>query len=506
MKVLSCQQMRKLEQAAVEHGQTYLGLMEQAGTGAAKVIREQAKRLQKAIVFCGKGNNGGDGFVIARRLQEWGAYITVVLMEGSPATPDAAHMFAQMKQVEVLSFQDEQVFSRLAQADIVVDAVYGIGFRGSMRGEFAPIVEAINQSKAQIFAVDLPSGAQGDSGKVEGSCIRADITITFTSLKPAHVLYPSSDFCGNVVTIPVGIPEELLAESPCVMEVTGKDRISSILPIRMASSHKGTYGTLLSVCGSRGMAGAAIMSGRSALRCGVGLVKMAIPQGIYPILAGAVTEPVFVLLQETRQGTLSRQCKANLLSALSTSSACLIGCGMGCNADTEELVKALLMETQVPIILDADGINAVCAHIDSIKTAGVPVILTPHPGEMARLLHTTIAQVQSERYTCARQFAMDFHAIVVLKGANTLIALPDGKVFVNRTGNPGMARGGSGDVLAGMIGAFVAQGIAPEDAAICGVYLHGLAGDRCAAKFSQVGMLPTDMIQELPSLFLEFGR
>lgn len=505
MKVLSCQQMRELERVSVEQGQTYLGLMEQAGTQAARVIRENGS-IEKAVIFCGKGNNGGDGFVIARCLEEWGSHVTVVLMEGNPTTPDASHMFALMKGVEILPFQDKAVLSRLAQADVAVDAIYGIGFRGSIREAFIPLVEAINQSQAQVFAIDLPSGAQGDSGKIEGSCIRADITITFTSLKPAHVLYPSADFCGRVETVPVGIPERLLEESPCVMKEIDRDQVADILPEREASSHKGTYGTLLSVCGSRGMAGAAVMSGRAALRSGVGLLKLAIPQSIYPILAGALTEPVFTLLYENRQGTLSRQCKADLLSALSGASACLIGCGLGCNVDTQQLVQALLAETKIPIVLDADGINAVCSHIDSIKTAKAPVILTPHPGEMARLLRITTAQVQANRYASAQQFAVDFQAVVVLKGANTLVALPDGRVFVNRTGNPGMARGGSGDVLAGMIGAFLAQGIAPEKAAMCGVYLHGLAGDRCAAKLSQMGMLPTDMIQELPALFLEFGR
>lgn len=506
MKVLSCEQMRKLEQAAVEQGETYLGLMERAGSAAAQVIQEKSACLQRAVILCGKGNNGGDGFVIARRLREQGILVWVILLEGEPATQDAAHMFAQMDGVEVFSYQQPECVGLLEQADVVVDAVYGIGFRGSIRPPYVSLVEQVNRSPAQVFAVDLPSGAQGDTGKVEGSCIRADVTVTFTTLKPAHVLLPASDYCGETVVVQVGIPLKLIEKSPSVMGVTSEELVRRALPVRSSSSHKGTYGTLLSVCGSLGMAGAAIMSASAALRCGAGLVKLALPKSIYPIVAGVLCEPVFVLLNETNKGTLSKQCQARLLCELKLATACLVGCGMGCDSDTQLLVDGLLEQAKIPLVIDADGINALCANIDRLKAAKAPVILTPHPGEMARLVGTTTAQVQANRLECARQFVQEHQVILVLKGANTLVALPDGRVFVNRTGNPGMARGGSGDVLAGMIASFAAQGIAPEDAALCGVYLHGLAGDRCAAERSQMGMLPTDMIRQLPGLFLEFGR
>lgn len=506
MKILSCEQMRALEKAVVHGGATYLNLMEQAGSGAARVIRQRAHVLKNVTVLCGKGNNGGDGFVIARKLQEWGAQVTVLLLEGNPLTEDAALMFDQMEKVEVFSYEQEEAARRLELADVIVDAVYGIGFRGKIREEFEPLIQRVNRSQAQVFAIDLPSGAQGDTGTVEGSCVRADVTVTFTTLKPAHVLYPAADYCGDTVIAQVGIEQDFIHNSPCIMEAADDEWVKKVLPVRASNSHKGTYGTLLSVCGSRGMAGAAMMSGCAALRSGAGLVKMAIPQSIYPMISGALWEPVFAILPENEKGTLSAECKAELLSMLSAASACLIGCGLGCNADTEKLVYSLLTQAKIPLIIDADGINALLVNIDSMKTARAPVILTPHPGEMARLLGVSTAQIQSDRFYCAKSFAMEYHVTLVLKGANTLIAMPDGTVFVNRTGNPGMARGGSGDVLAGMIASFVAQGIAPGDAAVAGAYLHGLAGDRCAAKYSKMGMLPTDLIVELPGLFLKMGR
>ncbi|MCI9273962.1 MAG: NAD(P)H-hydrate dehydratase [Clostridiales bacterium] len=498
--------MRALEQAAVNQGETYLGLMDQAGTAAAQVIKEMACRLQRAVILCGKGNNGGDGFVIARRLREHGVLVSVILLEGEPCTQDAAHMFTKMGEVEVLTYQQPECSDLVQQADVVVDAVYGIGFRGSIQSQYASLIEGVNRCSAQIFAVDLPSGAQGDTGKIEGSCIRADVTITFTTLKPAHVLLPASDYCGKTVVVQVGISPALLDSSPSVMGVIGEETVRRALPVRAKNSHKGTYGALLSVCGSLGMAGAAMLSAGAALRCGVGLLRLAVPKSIYPVVAGVLPEPVYLPLNENNKGTLSKQCQARLQGELGFATACLIGCGMGCNSDTQQLVSGLLDQAEIPLIIDADGINALCANIDRVKAAKAPVIVTPHPGEMARLIGCTAAQVQANRLEYSRKFAQEYRVILVLKGADTLIALPDERVFVNRTGNPGMARGGSGDVLAGMIASFAAQGIAPEDAALCGVYLHGLAGDRCAEECSLTGMLPTDLIERLPKLFLEFGR
>lgn len=503
--VLSCSQMRNLEQKAVDAGATYLSLMEEAGTAAACWILEKYPGLREAAILCGKGNNGGDGFVIARRLCQSGVRVSVLLLEGQPATECARQNFERLQglEAEVLAYDSKEAQTFIAQAEAIVDAVYGIGFRGALREQYVPFFECVNKADAVRFSIDLPSGAQGDSGMVEGVCFQADYTISFTALKPAHVLYPAADYCGEVTVAQVGIPEKLLKKSPYVMEETSLSQVKAALPPRRASAHKGSFGTLLCLCGSVGMSGAAIMSLTAAVRCGAGLVHAAVPESIYPIAAARLSEPVFTLCRENNHGGISRQEKEGVLRLAEKATACLIGCGMGNWEDTRILAEALLSQAEIPLVIDADGINAISAHIDVLKTARAPVIITPHPGEMARLLGISTQQVQLDRLNAAQTVARKYAVVTVLKGANTLVALPDGQVFVNRTGNPGMARGGSGDVLAGMIASFLAQGIPADRAALCGVYLHGLAGDRCAAKLSQTAMTPTDLLCELPSLFLE---
>ncbi len=286
----------------------------------------------------------------------------------------------------------------------------------------------------------------------------------------------------------------------------GLERARAMLHPRDPESNKGSYGRLLCVCGSEGMAGAAIMSTRAAVRCGAGIVDAALPHAIYPIVASQVCEPVFTLLELSGEDVLTQQGEEALRSALQKASSVLIGCGLGKSAASHRLVRVVLEDSSVPVVLDADGINIVSENIDILKTARVPLILTPHPGEMARLLKTEAAEVQKNRETYAREFAKRHRVILVLKGAGTLVAAPDGRLYRNLTGNPGMAKGGSGDVLAGMIASFAARGIEPFEAASCGVFLHGLAGDRCARKYSQTAMLPTDLIDTLPELFREIGR
>lgn len=508
MKVIDCAQMRELERQAVEAGCSYLQLMEQAGMAVAQYVRflwrEQAKT--QVLILCGKGNNGGDGFVAARYLQQWGIKVAVLLADGRPTTGDAQIMLERLdpELTPIFTLEDPQASQWLEQSKILVDAVYGIGFHGKVKEPIVGLFERVNQSAARVVAVDLPSGAQGDSGRVEGVCIQADATITFTALKPAHILYPASDFCGQVEICQVGVPGAFLTQAPSVAEVIDDSQVKACFAPRRLSAHKGSFGTLTCLCGSVGMAGAAVLSTSAALRCGVGLVRLVTVEPIYSIVAGYLREPVFSLFPAGKKGTLSAQDSAPVVKLVQASSACLAGCGMGNNADTQSLVCALLQQTQTPLVLDADGLNALAAHINILKNEKQthrPIILTPHPGEMARLANTTIQWVQENRLECAMRFAKDYGVIVVLKGANTLIASPDGRIFVNRTGNPGMARGGSGDVLAGMIASFLGSGIPAFEAAMCGVYLHGRAGDRCAQRLTQTAMLPSDMVAELPQVF-----
>lgn len=298
---------------------------------------------------------------------------------------------------------------------------------------------------------------------------------------------------------------ESAARLPCA-EGEGLRMLQSMLRPRDAVSNKGDYGRLLCVCGSEGMAGAAVMSAGAALRCGAGIVEAALPRPIYPIVASRLAEAVYTLLNPAPDGSLPQPEKEKLAASLARASACLVGCGLGKSPAAREEVFGVVRDSAVPVVVDADGINLVSEHIDALKEAKAPLVLTPHPGEMGRLLGTGAADVQSRREECARGFAEKHRVILVLKGAGTLVASPDGRLYRNATGNPGMARGGSGDVLAGMIGSFLAQGIGPFEAAAGAVYLHGLAGDRCASRLSQYGMLPTDLIGALPGLFHEIGR
>jgi holo-[acyl-carrier-protein] synthase len=289
-------------------------------------------------------------------------------------------------------------------------------------------------------------------------------------------------------------------------ESEGRKILMSVLKPRAADSNKGDYGRLLCVCGSEGMAGAASMSVSAALRCGTGLVEVALPEAIYPIVASRLAEPVFTILHPKPDGFASAGDIESIRKSLRRASAVLIGCGLGKSTAAQAEVSLVLKESAVPVIVDADGINIVAEHIDLLHECRAPLILTPHPGEMARLLKTSVADVQSNRHETACRFAAEHNAITVLKGAGTLVASPDGRLYRNTTGNPGMAKGGSGDVLAGMAASFAAQGAEPFNAAAGAVYLHGLAGDRCAARFSQTAMLPTEIVGMLPEIFREIGR
>ncbi len=288
--------------------------------------------------------------------------------------------------------------------------------------------------------------------------------------------------------------------------VTELSDVKSMLKPRNPESNKGDYGKLLCLCGSEGMAGAAVMSAEAAIRCGVGIVNVALPRFIYPIVASHVVEPIFTLLDYFQNGEITPVSRTALLKSLFDASACLIGCGLGKNSVTSAIVCDMISNSKIPMIIDADGINILSKNINILKTVHIPIVLTPHPGEMARLLSTTVEDIQAHRLDYGRSFAAKYNVILVLKGAGTIIAEPNGIVHLNNTGNAGMAKAGSGDVLAGMIASFVAQGIEPARAAVGAVYLHGTAGDRCAGELSKCAMLPTDLIDMLPRLFLEIER
>ncbi len=508
MKVYSSHDIKVLEECAVQSGVTMEQLMEKAGSAVAAFTARQMDVSGKIVtILCGKGNNGGDGFVCARRLFKMGAKVTVILACGEPSTELARNAYKLMPAgINILKWDSTdpkfpgklRCEEALDRSHVVIDSIFGFGFTGKIEGSLARLVVKASSVMALKIAVDIPSGAQCDTGKVEGACFTADYTVTFTGIKPANVLYPSTSYCGKNIIAPVGIDKSAVEAYPSTFSVIKEKDIAPKLPKRHPQSNKGDFGRLLMICGSYGMIGACIMAAKGALRSGVGLLNIVVTKDIYPMIAPAVPEAIFTILDFTDENT-ARISSEKLYEALSSASACLVGCGLG--AEAARYVPTVLKFSRGPVILDADGINYIAKNLEELSLAKVPVILTPHPGEMARLLQKTAYLIQDDRYNIATKFAREQGVFTVLKGAGTLIAAPDGEVLMNISGNPGMSKGGSGDVLAGIIASLCAQNLAPLDACGLGVYVHGKAGDLYASELGQTSMLPTDLIDYLPKVF-----
>ncbi len=507
MKVLSAQQMRTLEQKAVDKGATYFLLMKKAGIAVAEILIDSfnVSRREKVCILCGKGNNGGDGFIAASYLKSKEFDVEIILVDDEASTLDskAAYANAVNNKVAVWRLWEEEnrVYEKIEECDYIIDAIYGIGFKGELSSNLNALANNISVTNKKVLSVDIPSGIECDTGKVHNGAFVADITVSFTTYKPAHLLYPSMDYCGRVILAQVGIDISLVNISPYEFKTIEDEDVYSKLPIRKISSHKGTFGTLLTICGSYGMSGAAVMSIKSALLTGVGLVKSVVPNDIYNIVATNLVQPVFIPLDTKETGRFTVDNAQSVIEEFKNSSAVLLGCGISNEEKTNQFVYELLKNIEVPIVIDADGINAISKHIDILKELkSSKIIITPHPAELARLCNVDVLEIQNNRVKYAKLVAKEHNIIVVLKGAKTVIANCNGEIFINVTGNAGMAKAGSGDVLAGMIASFVAQGVDMYSAAKCGVYLHGLAGDVVKKTKGEISMQPTDVIDVLPDI------
>ena len=482
MSILTVSKIRELEKNAVlSHKTTYRELMYTAGTLAGKSISDKYDiKNKKVAVVCGVGNNGGDGFVIADFLSKKGALVKVFTPFGIPKTEDAL-FYCNKLQLKVC-----EDFS-IDNFDIIIDSIFGIGLNREVDTYTLGIFDKINNQKAIKISVDIPSGIEADTGKVLGGGVFADYTVTFTALKPCFVLPCGSDYCGKVEVIDLGLGD-YLPDYEIIKEPEFKKR--------MHNSHKGTYGTAVLFCGSYGMAGAAMLSAKAALRSGLGIAKCVLPKSIYNAFTSYLPEAVCRPTEDTQDGKLKFD-SVDFVEALSGADAVLCGCGIGNCEDTKRITEYLILNSEVPVIIDADGINSVADSIEILKKAKVPIILTPHPGEMARLCKTDVKEIENNRISYAEKFAAEFNCIVVLKGANTIVAEPNGSLSFNVLGNPGMATGGSGDVLAGIVVSLLAQGFTPQDAAKGAVYLHSSAADKAVLKRSCHSLLPADIIEEL---------
>ena len=481
MDVLTKDLIKQSEENAVRSGAfSFLELMKIAGDTACKTICENTNVKNKKIaVVCGNGNNGGDGFVVADNLNKAGADVTVVLPMGVPQTDSAKYYFSLLDGIEICESLEQDY-------DIIIDAIFGIGLNRELSPQIIKIIDVINSQDAYRVAIDIPSGIESDCGKILGRCVNADLTVTFIALKPCFMLPPATDFTGKVVVADIGV-------KPC--GYTYKTIEKPILPERKRNSHKGTFGTATLFCGSYGMAGAAIMAAKACLRSGVGIAKCVMPKSIYGILTAAVPETVCVIAKQTAKGTFKGN--TDIKKALEKTNAALIGCGIGNNKSTQKLVKRLVENTNIPTVIDADGINALVSNINVLKKTNAPIILTPHPAEMARLCGKTTKEVEQNRVQTALAFAREYNCIVALKGANTIVAVPDGEACFNICGNTGLATGGSGDVLAGITVSFLAQGLSPLEAVKAAVFTHSNTADLITKTIGERALLPTDIIEAL---------
>lgn len=503
--VLTAQQMKSVEEKAVSLGMSWLRLMENAGAAATKVIRDTFQLENKRIVIvCGKGNNGGDGYVIARKLLEDNAFVRVISV-GSPSTDSAKEMASKaynlgIRPVDFGSFEP-LCCQYLNDADIIIDAIFGTGFKGEPDGIYADIINAINTSSAQKVAIDVPSGLCSDSGNIDGIYVKSDLTVTFAALKPCHLLYPSSEFCGKVIVASIGIPDEALKSVNPIMQVVKTQDTISKLPTRTKNFHKGDCGTAAVYCGSLGMAGAAVIAGKSAIKSGVGIANMIIPESIYTIVGTSLPEAVCTVLDNVKNGKVNDDVTETVINVIDKCNVGLIGCGLGQSNQVKYTISEIMKNCCVPLIIDADGINILSENIHLIRQYTNDVVITPHPKEASRLLGCTVEEIQNDRLGSAMRLANELNVVAVLKGANTIISLPSGENHVVIDGNPGMATAGSGDMLAGMITAFVAQGLSAADAAILGVKIHTMAGDVAVKETSILSLTPTDMINNLSTVF-----
>jgi len=500
--------MRQCDRLAIEHfGIPGAVLMENAGLGTVESMARRYAPLGGKVVsiFVGPGNNGGDGLVIARHLYQRGAKPRVLLLVPDEQVRGAASLNLKAVRelpipvVPVLAETDlRDAQSELGQSDLVVDALFGTGLTREVSGHFAEAVRRINEFSCPVVAVDVPSGLNSDNGDELGIAVRAELTCTYGLAKPGLVTDPGRALAGVVEVIDIGIPPEAVAQAGVAMELLEARGVAGWLPQRQAATHKGTYGHLLVVAGSEGKTGAALLTAHGALRSGVGLVSLCVPEPLNYIFEIALPEAMTIPLPASTTAPLVADYHV-VAEALARKQAVAVGPGIGTADNTALLVKRLYQEAPLPMVVDADALNIMASEPVLLGSFLAPRILTPHPGEMARLLKVSTAAVQSDRRGSAQSLAHEHGVWVVLKGSGTVVAAPDGMLAINSTGNPGMAAGGMGDVLAGLIGSLLCQGLAPWPAACLGVYAHGLAGDLLAAELGvHFGFLASELAAALP--------
>ncbi len=511
MRVVTASEMRRIDQAAMEqHGIPGVVLMENAGLRVVETIESLLEHVRGKVIsiFVGKGNNGGDGLVAARHLHNRGAQVKVLLMaDPADLQGDARTNLTIWQRMEQPVYLVSQLNSlnvvkmALLNTHMIVDALFGTGFRGRVNETVGQVIQYINASRIPVVSVDVPSGLEADTGECRGACIRATHTVTFGLPKLGLVVEPGASYAGNPHVADISLPRALTENPDIQRQLLTRELVSSWFTPRQPDSHKGSYGRVLVVAGSRGVVGAARLAAMGALRAGAGLVTLALPRSLQPVAASNMDEAMTRSLPETEVGTLAGEALDIILDSCLLADVLVLGPGISTVPETTGLIQNLLPSLNIPAVIDADALNALLGAAELLTEVKAPVVITPHPGEMSRLLNVPLEEVQNNRIEIARTAARKWKLVVVLKGAKTLVAAPNGNVYINPTGNPGMATGGSGDVLAGVIGSLLGQGLPPEQAAAAGVYLHGWAGDLASRELGQTGMIAGDILKYLPAAF-----
>ncbi len=508
MRISRVQEMRQMDAKAIEqYGIEDKLLMENAGHASYEVIRREiGLHPHRFLVMVGSGNNGGDGLVVARKLYSNGAQVRILLVGNPQKFKGSALMNYEIARkinipMEAVASPD-QAARALEQSDVIIDAIFGTGLDREVGGKYRDIIELINQSGCTVVSLDIPSGINGNTGQVMGVAVRAAHTITFGLPKIGNVLYPGFEYGGHLHVTHISFPPAIYEDASVLVSINHLRR----LPDRPGDTHKGTAGKVLFVAGAANYLGAPYFSAMAFLKAGGGLSYLATPKTIAPYIANKGSEIVLQPMEATETGSLSTTNEETILNLAEEMRLVVLGPGVSLHSETQELIRNLAHDLEKPILIDGDGLSAIAVDLSSIRYRTQPTILTPHPGEMARLTGKTIREIEQNRVDILRETCQSLKSIIVLKGAHSLIGLPDGRVFVNLSGNAGMASAGSGDVLTGTIAALFAQLHDAAWAARLGVFIHGLAGDLAAAQIGQEGLIAGDILHFLPKALVEYRR
>lgn len=502
MIITTADEIRAIEVREDEIGTKFLALMEKAGSGCADLLMETyAPEDGPVTVVCGNGKNGGDGFVIARKLLRAGYDVSVVLAFGAPKAADAIENYRRATDLSVPVFEwgDGEAEKAVKTASVLVDCLFGIGFRGAANELQSEVFSAMDHADGDTVAIDVPSGVVTDTGEVLGTAVKADRTIAISTLKPLHVLYPAREYCGDIRILDIGLlPESYAAVEPH-LKTLNEEEAAALLPARARTAHKNDAGHVLSLCGSYRMPGAACLCAGAALRAGAGLLTAAYPAPAYPAISSHLTEAMSLPLPATEEGTLSKESLPVLKEFLSKATVLVAGCGLGQSDDVRTVLVELLKTADFPVVLDADALNNLAGDLSVLKERTAPTVLTPHPGEMARLTGQPVSELLQDKRKTAKRLADELGVTVLLKGADTVIASCESDdIYVNTTGDQSLAKGGSGDTLSGILAAFLAQKMPPLEAAAAAAFYHGKAAEHCTKTMALRSVLATDLIEALP--------